>query len=102
MDAKPKRPWPARSRTLPSDEKSLERQIRTLHGEIVQVAQHLSRSWRDLKSRRRLLILHDQRAASWGELYKVNPKGALELASECKLLWSGTIPHITEVNDGQN
>lgn len=92
MGEKPKRPRPAKARTLPPDAKSLEQQFRAIHTEIVEVVQHLKRSPHDIHARKHLLMLHYQRAASFHALHALKLMRATQLTEELNLTYSGELP----------
>jgi hypothetical protein len=82
MGEKPKRPRPAKRRTLPPDVKSLETMARVVHRELVQKAAHLKCEPHDYRARVGFRILFDQRAAAFAQLRELDPDIAILLAEE--------------------
>lgn len=68
MGEKPKRPRPAKRRTLPPDSVSLEAMIRTLERELHEATEHWKREPHDGRARNRVQILHDDRAKAYAAL----------------------------------
>jgi hypothetical protein len=83
---RPTRPRPARARTLPPDEKSLEALFRSLHADLARRAAHVKREPHDGAARAGFRALHDMRSRAWQKLYDNEPHLALSLAGEFSLV----------------
>lgn len=79
---RPKRPRPAKFRTLPDDAASLVQQIRSIHARFIRRAEHFKTSSHDANARRALVQLHDQRTLAWQKLQSLEPMTALALTGE--------------------
>lgn len=79
----------ARQKNLPADANSLAQQFSELHElHLPAAANHYRRNPHDYKARRRLQILHDQRARSWEKLRELDHERAANLIKKFKLIYS--------------
>jgi len=82
---KPKRPRPAKRRTLPPDAKSLVEMIGALSCKLALKAEHLQKEPHDYRSRSGFRFLFEQRAAAFRRLAELNAAQAAELAQALNL-----------------
>lgn len=77
---KPKRPRPAKRRTLPPDAKSLVEMVKSLTAKLADKAEHLKAEPHDYKSRSGFRIMFEQRAAAFRRLMELDAAKAADMA----------------------